>query len=198
MKIGIYGGTFSPVHNGHVRAALLFMEYVKLDKLMIMPAGIPPHKEMKCPVSAETRLEMCKAAYLSLSPIVEVSDYEIKKEGKSYTVLTVEHFEDEGELCILCGEDMICCLDSWYRAEELMKKAEFAVMARKDDGLSRVEAAAERLRREYGAKITVIKEPALEISSTGVREAIKSGLDVAEMVPPAVLDIINEKGLYRN
>ena len=198
MKIGIYGGTFSPVHNGHVRAAWLFMEHVKLDKLMIMPAGIPPHKEMECPVSADVRLEMCKAAFLPLSPIVEVSDYEISKEGKSYSILTVEHFENEGELCILCGEDMICSLDRWFRAEELMKKAEFAAMAREDDGLSRVEEAAERLRREYGARITVIKEPALEVSSTEVREAIKNGSDASNLVPCAVLNIINEKGLYRN
>ncbi len=199
MKIGIYGGTFSPVHNGHVRAAKLFMQYVKLDKLIIMPTGIPPHKEVTEPITSQMRYEMCKAAFLPLSPIVEVSDYEIKKEGKSYSILTVEHLSREGDaLCLLCGEDMICSLDSWYRADELMKKAEFATIAREEDGKERVLEAARKLEENFGARITVINEPALQISSTEVREAVAAGRDVSKLVPEAVLRIIKENGLYGN
>ncbi len=197
MKIGIYGGTFSPVHNGHIRAAKLFMQYSDLDKLIIMPAGIPPHKKISYPIAPEIRLEMCKAAFLPLSPIVEVSDYEIKKEGKSYTVLTAEHFLKLGELCILCGEDMICSLDTWYRADELMKMVSFAAIAREEDGFGRVKEAALRLKRDYGANIHLIREKALEVSSTEIRDAISGGEDVSSLVPECVLRIINENGLYR-
>lgn len=197
MKIGIYGGTFSPVHNGHVRAAKLFLQYISPDRLIIMPAGIPPHKQMDIPVSCGLRLEMCKAAFEEISERVEISDFEMNRKGKSYTVETVEHFSELGQVFVLCGEDMICSLDTWYRAGDLMQMAEFVAIAREEGGTRRVFEAAERLRREYGARITVIDERPLEISSTAVRNALKNGEDVSDLVPSRVIDIINENGLYR-
>lgn len=197
MKIGIYGGTFSPVHNGHVRAAKLFIEKAELDKLLIMPAGIPPHKTVSYPVDATLRFEMCKAAFEDISDVIEVSDFEINKSGKSYTVETVEHFCDQGDISVLCGEDMICSLDTWFRAVDLMKTCSFYALARENGGESRVAEAADRLIRDYGASVTVIYEQPLEISSTEIRDAVSKGKDVSGLVPAKVYEIINKYGLYR-
>lgn len=196
MKTGIYGGTFSPVHNGHVRAAELFLENLSLDRLVIMPAGIPPHKEVREQVDGFVRYEMCQAAFLPLSDKVEVSDFEIKKEGKSYTIDTVSHFEDD-ELWLLCGEDMLLCLDKWYRAEELMRRCSFAVLARTHGSGETIYRYAEKLRSEYGAQIEIIDGEPFEVSSTEIREKVRCGTDVSALVPTEVLKIINDRDLYR-
>lgn len=196
MKTGIYGGTFSPVHNGHVRAAELFLEKLSLDRLIIMPAGIPPHKEVTQKVDGAIRYEMCLAAFLPLSDKVEVSDFEIKKDGKSYTIDTARHFEGD-ELWILCGEDMLLSLDTWYRADELMRRCSFAALSRTLGENEKMRLHAEKLRDEYGAVIEIIDAEPFEVSSTEIREKVKSGEDISSLVPGGVLEIINDRNLYR-
>ena len=101
-KIGLYGGTFGPPHLGHVYAAKTFLREVAPDRLLIMPAGIPPHKEKAAGDTPELRLAMCRAAFGDL-PHTEISDYEIRKPGKSYTVETLEHLAAPGrEITMLC------------------------------------------------------------------------------------------------
>ncbi len=197
MKLGIYGGTFSPPHNGHVRAAKLFLENAQLDKLLIMPAGIPPHKTVKNPVDAQIRMEMCKAAFYGVSDKIEVSDFEVKKGGRSYTIETVEHYLNEGDIYIFCGEDMICSLDTWVRAEELMKLCSFYTLARDLYGKNEVLNAAKRLKKEYGARITVLNEEPLTVSSTEIRKAVFEKKDVSGLVPQKVCEIIEKYKLYR-
>lgn len=196
MKTGIYGGTFSPVHNGHVRAAELFLEKLSLDRLIIMPAGIPPHKEVTERVDGSIRYEMCRAAFLPLSDRVEVSDFEIKKEGKSYTIDTARHFEGD-ELWILCGEDMLLSLDTWYRADELMRRCSFAALSRMLGENEKMRLHAEKLRGEYGAVVEIIDGEPFEVSSTEIRERVKLGEDISSLVPAGVLKIINDRNLYR-
>ena len=106
MKLGIYGGTFSPVHTAHIRAAEAFLTQCELDKLLIIPAGIPPHKVVKGNITFEQRLQMCFLAFSDL-PKTEISDIELNRDGKSYTVMTVRELEGEHiELFLLCGTDM--------------------------------------------------------------------------------------------
>ena len=111
-RIGIYGGTFSPPHNGHLAAARAFMEQMWLDILYVIPAAIPPHKQMAEPVSAADRLEMCRRAFAGMEGVY-VSDMEIRRGGKSYTVDTLRELSgDDRRLFLLCGTDMVLTLDS--------------------------------------------------------------------------------------
>ena len=112
-RIGIYGGTFSPPHNGHLAAARAFMEQMWLDILYVIPAAIPPHKQMAEPVSAADRLEMCRRAFAGMEGVY-VSDMEIRRGGKSYTVDTLRELSgDDRRLFLLCGTDMVLTLDEW-------------------------------------------------------------------------------------
>lgn len=197
MNIGLYGGTFSPVHNGHVRAAKLFLEKYGFDKLIIMPAGIPPHKASPTDVKAKDRLEMCRLAFERISPVVEVSDFEINKAGKSYTVETVEYLMSQNHgVTVLCGEDMILCLDTWHRAAELMKMCRFAAMVRCDGSREKVIKKIEELKRDYGADIDLIDADPLEISSTEIRGAMEDGKLLSHLVPESVAEYIKKNRLY--
>lgn len=197
MKIGIYGGTFSPPHNGHLRAAKLFLDTYSFDKLIIMPAGIPPHKSAPTDITPDIRFEMCKRAFSSISEKVEVSRFEIDKKARSYTVETVEHFLGEGSITVLCGEDMILSLDTWFRAEELMKMCSFAAIIRHPGARERVADKIKELEKSYGASIDLIDVCALEVSSTQIRERISNNEDISELVPEEVLTVIKKYDLYR-
>ena len=121
MRIGIYGGTFSPPHNGHIAAAKAFMEQMWLDLLYIIPAALPPHKEMEVAVSAVDRLQMCRRAFSGMEG-VWVSDLEILRGGKSYTSDTLRELcGADRRLFLLCGTDMILTLDSWHEPEEIFR-----------------------------------------------------------------------------
>ena len=118
MRVGIYGGTFSPVHNGHVAAAKAFMEQMWLDILYVIPTGTSPHKEMDGEATGADRLEMCRLAFADVEGVI-VSDCEIRRSGKSYTVDTLrEFYAPEHRLFLLCGTDMMLTLDTWYQADE--------------------------------------------------------------------------------
>ena len=125
MKTGIFGGTFDPVHNGHVRAASEFLRQASLDRLYIIPDRIPPHKSIGAGDDPAMRLMMTRLAF-SASPEFSgravVSDMEVKSEGKSYTYLTLKRFVDMGfsGLYLYCGTDMLLTFDEWYRFEDIL------------------------------------------------------------------------------
>lgn len=200
MKIGIYGGTFSPVHLGHVRAARAFLDDVLPDLLIIMPAGNPPHKNEWGSVNAQDRFEMCKAAFEDISDRISVSDFEIKKSAKCYTYETVMYLKEkypDSDFTVLCGEDMILCLDEWFEAEQLMKQCSFKALARGNNN-KKLEEKIALLNEKYGADISLIAAEPIEISSTEIRNMIANGEDVSSFVPEKVLGIINKKHLYRS
>ena len=199
MRLGIYGGTFAPVHNAHVRAAESFGREFCLDKLMIIPAGIPPHKAVAEDDSPTRRFEMCRLAFSHI-PNVEISDMELRRSGKSYTVMTVRELCAEGvELYLMCGTDMMLTFDGWFCFEEIMKKCTLVCIRREDDADLGVELDRKigQYRERYGAKIEMLNVPALEMSSTDVRGAIREGRDVSGMIPEAVLSYIVEHNLYK-
>ena len=130
MRIALYGGSFNPPHLGHAEAAYTVYEELKPDKLLIIPDNIPPHKEMEegCP-SAEERLELCRLAFAEI-PGAEVSDIEVRREGRSYTADTVELLRaqyPEAELILVMGTDMLLCFEDWYRFEYLIRERRLAV-----------------------------------------------------------------------
>ena len=198
MKIGLYGGTFSPPHKAHVRAALLFSREAGLDLLYVMPSGKPPHKSEDTLLPAECRLEMARLAF---DGVGMVSDYEIKKEGRSYTVETLRYLREkhpDDELFMLVGEDMFFCLDRWREPLEIMELCTVVVMMRTLTELSIVEETAEKYRKKYGAKVQIIDEEPIDVSSSDVRDWLSRGETVRGLVPDAVCEYIENNGLYNN
>lgn len=198
MRIGIYGGTFSPVHKAHIRAAELFLSECKLDKLMIVPVGSPPHKKLDENDDPVHRLEMCRLAFSHI-PNAEVSDMEIVREGISYTVITVRELEgNDRELLLLCGTDMLLTFERWYCFEEIMQKCTL-VCIRREENENINKALTEKIgqyREMYNAKIIDLNVPAVEMSSTDVRNTLKSRENVTDMITDEVLEYIRKHGLY--
>ena len=198
MRVGIYGGTFSPIHNGHVAAAKAFMQQMWLDVLYVIPTGVTPHKPMQGDASATDRLQMCCLAFEGVEGVI-VSDMEIRREGKSYTVDTLlELSRPDDRLFFLCGTDMMLTLGQWYRADDIFRLCYPVYMRRETDASLDgviVEKIAE-YQEKYGRVVRKIVAPVMEISSTEIRQAIAQGTPWEDAVPNAVALYIKEKGLY--
>ncbi len=199
MRIGIYGGTFSPVHNGHVAAARAFMEQMWLDILYIIPTGITPHKAMDAGATAADRLAMCRLAFAGMEGVM-VSDLEMRREGKSYTVDTLRALTREGDrLFLLLGTDMLLSLDTWREPAEIFRLSYPTYIRREadptlDDVIIRRIAY---LNETYGKVVRRIVSPVIELSSDDIRAAVATGRPIDGMVPKAVEAYIAERGLYR-
>ncbi len=197
-RIGIYGGTFSPVHNGHVAAAKAFMEQMWLDVLFVIPAGIPPHKQVDQQVSAIDRYRMCELAFGDMEGVI-VSDLELRRDGKSYTVDTLRELTaPDTRLFLLMGTDMLLSLDEWREPEEIFRLS-YPVYIRREkdavlDGLI-VKKIAE-YQKNYGKVVRRIVADPIEVSSTDIRRALKEGQDISGLVPQKVADYILANKLY--
>lgn len=203
MKIGIYGGTFAPPHRGHLHAAREFVSQLSLDKLYIIPDRIPPHKAVGEGDDPAVRYEMARLGFASLDGYGEsvfVSDIELKREGKSYTLDTLKCFSGEGDLYLLCGTDMLMCFEKWYKFEEIFKLCTLVVCLREDASAEERKAVDAKIRgfeRDCSARIKLLSGDAFPVSSTQVRDMIKRGADAREFLEKDVYDYIKEKGLYR-
>ena len=190
MKIGLFGGTFNPVHNGHVNLVKNFKEELSLDKVLVIPTGVPPHKQAERLVSGEDRLSMCRLAFEGLA---EVSDVEIARGGRSYTVETLEELKKiykNGDLYFLVGSDMLLSFKRWYRWEDILSMCTLCATDR-DNEKTCMDADA-----EFFSKIIFCDFPKTVVSSSEVREKLVSGKDVSHLVPEEVEKYIREKGLY--
>ena len=200
MRVGIYGGTFSPVHNGHVAAAKAFMEQMWLDILYVIPTGVTPHKVMKGDASSRDRLEMCRLAFADVEGVI-VSDLEMKREGESYTVDTLrELYDPAGRLFFLMGTDMLLTLDQWRQPEEIFRLC-YPVYIRRETDAALDDRIVEKIaayHQRYGKMVPRIVAPAIELSSSRVRAAVAEGASIDGLVPPAVARYIEENHLYRN
>ncbi len=198
-KIGIYGGTFSPPHRGHVAAAESFADTIAFDKLIIMPDFLPPHKEFDGRVSAFDRLKMCELAFSHIKN-VEVSDMEIKRGGRSYTAVTLEALsEPDVELYFLCGTDMFLTLGEWYAPERIFKSATICYIRRESDSVNdlRIEATTEEYKTKFSAKILNIPGQIVQVSSSEIRDAIKNSQEITRLLPQRVYEYIVKKGFYK-
>lgn len=200
MRIGIYGGSFSPVHNGHVAAAKAFMEQMWLDILYIMPAGIPPHKQLKGDANAWQRLRMCELAFEGMDGVI-ISDLEIRREGKSYTVDTLRALASpEHRLFLMMGTDMLLTLDQWREPEQIFKLCYPVYMRREaSDPIldAKIVTKIAEYQEKYGKVVRRITGDVVPVSSTMIRETIDRGEDISDMVPDAVEKYIREQGLYK-
>lgn len=197
MRIGIYGGSFNPVHNGHIHLALSASEELNLDKIYLVPSGISPHRSSAEYAPPEDRLEMLKIA-CAVSEKLDVCDYEIKSDRKSYTIYTIEEFRrcfPDDELFLLIGSDMLMIFETWNRFEDILKEVTLAVVSRKNGDIEVLEEKAEKLRK-YG-KITVCRAEPLEISSTEIRKKIEKNEKFSCYLDKNVVQYITLKNLYR-
>ena len=205
MKIGIYGGTFNPPHLGHITAAKAVFELLGLDRLLLIPAGIPPHKAMpEGSASAEQRLEMTRLAgeQLDLGNRVQVLDLELKREGRSYTADTLAVLKEqypEDELWLLMGTDMFLTLQAWKDPGKILDLAGIAAFGRTEEDTEELfSVQREYLSRTYPqARIFTLTIPGVvDISSTELREKLAKG-EGSRFLAPAVYGYILRERLYR-
>ena len=203
MKIGVYGGTFNPPHLGHLAAAKTAIEVLGLDKLLLVPASVPPHKTLpQNTPEPEHRLAMVEkmADALLMPKVVEVSRLELEREGKSYTSQTLEAIHEQypdAELWLLMGTDMFLTLHKWHDPEEILKLAGICAFGRTEqDGEALFAPQREYLAKTYNARVTTITLPGLvDISSTRLRELLARG-EGQEYLHPSVYGYILMNRLY--
>ena len=201
MKIGIYGGTFNPIHRGHISAASAASAALGLDKMILIPDAVPPHKPLPAgSAGGEDRLEMVRLCTGELPVSAEVSDMELRREGASYTCDTLAALHRQypsDELFLLMGSDMFLSFATWSRPEEICQMATLAVFSRHEES----EAAAfarqrEKLEQAYRARVVFVPNPhVVEISSTALREALACG-GGREYLSEPVYGYILRRGLY--
>ena len=172
MRIAIYGGSFNPPHLGHMEAARTVAAELAPDKLLIIPDNIPPHKEVEpgCP-TAEERLELCRLAFRDV-PGAEVSDMEIRRQGKSYTAHTVQELRKqypEDELCLVVGSDMFLSFEEWYEFRYLLGECTLAVISREEDDLDALRAHRDHLAEAYSANVRLLSHAPLPMNSSEIR-----------------------------
>ena len=196
-RIGIYGGTFNPPHIGHIRAAEQAIETLELDRLLVIPDRIAPHKQIPSGTATpEQRLEMVRIA--ARHPKMEVSDIELKREGPSYSYITVEQIRaayPDAKLYLLMGTDMFLSFLSWKNPERILAHASLAVLYRGEKGeLERIDAQMETIRA-MGYEAVTVKNDVVNISSTQMRRLLAFRC-AGEFLPEGVLEYIRENRLY--
>ena len=197
-KYGIFGGSFNPIHYGHLMICEYIKEEMGLDKVIFIPTGNPPHKDLG--VSAEDRYEMVRLAIFP-NPDFEISDIETTRVKLSYTVDTIRELKKiykEEKLYFLIGLDSLFQLKTWKKIGDLSQEIEFVVALRPGYiDKEEINREIDFLRENFGTKINLIKTPLYEISSTDLRDRIHEGKSLRYLIPKKVLDYIEESGFYK-
>lgn len=197
MKIGIMGGTFNPIHHGH----LILSEYIRLeenlDKIIFIPTGNPPHKNSV--LDAKLRLEMVELAIKS-NPYFNASDIEVKRTNLTYTIDTIKELKEKypsAELFMIIGADTLLSLHNWKDCSKVLSQINFIVADRLGLRPSDIEKEIKRLSNKYFSNIFNIASPIIDISSTDIRNRIKENLSIKYLVPETIEDYILQNNLYR-
>lgn len=199
-RTGVYGGAFNPIHLGHVHILREFIARLSLDRALLIPTGVSPHKQARFLAPAWARAEMCRLAAEEVpEAAVEVSTMELDRPGKSFTSDTLAALKErypEDEFFLLMGEDMFLTVDGWHEAGKIIELANLCASPRSPDGLRRLrekQAALEAL----GARCFVEDIPFLDVSSTKVRELAEAGRSLQGLVPMAVARYMEENHIYK-
>ena len=220
MRIGIFGGTFDPIHIGHLRAALEVKQGFDLDQIFIIPAALPPHKKGHQVTNAADRIKMVELGVRDY-PGFSVSDVELQRSGPSYSIDTINHFktssDEDSEIFFISGLDAFLEIDTWKSYKELLQQTAFIVIARPISDCEDVSTRWKRLEEFIKSKISIdyaFSEPSasfihsgampiytfdvtsLDISSTRIRELVKSGQPITYLVPESVENYVKNRGLY--
>lgn len=197
-KYGIYGGSFDPIHIGHVSLADSAVKECGLDRLIFMPAYISPFKQDRKVTDGKDRCGMIESV-LGFNKAFRLSTYELQREEPSYTIETLRHWDSmlDGDLYFVLGFDSVIQLDMWYQGEDILRNYHLVTARRPHtDDLEGMQIV-EKFRSEYNADITVMDMPPVDASSTIIRKLVKEGKPVTGLVPPGVEEYIIEHKLYR-
>lgn len=197
-RIGLFGGTFDPVHNGHISMIQNAVTEFNLDKIIIIPTGHPYQKERVGQeiTSAEHRINMLRLATENLSFEVEISALETQSTRPSYTVETVDYFKKEypnAQLFWICGSDVLYGIDTWFKFDQLLKNISLIVITRGRDTIEEVQSRKAFLEKEYGASVYITEFHGPDISSTMIKKNLSAA---GEYVAPKVLEYIKNNNLY--
>ncbi|MEG0804366.1 MAG: nicotinate (nicotinamide) nucleotide adenylyltransferase, partial [Pygmaiobacter sp.] len=190
MKLLLFGGTFDPPHNGHIALLQHAIDAIRPDKIVVMPAGTPPHKAAS-ETPGSLRYAMC-AAFLPVSSRVHRSRFELLRGGKSYTLNTVEHLKKRyptAEIYLAIGSDMLLTFTEWHDYRTLLRRVVVVAQSRSDAETAAMAPAVEQLQRE-GGKILFLNCEVLALSSTDIREKVARGEDIVALVPPESARVI--------
>ena len=200
MRIGMFGGTFNPPHNGHVTMARAAVNQLGLDKLLIVPDCVPPHKPLPSGVTARQRYDMAALMAASVGRMAEASDIEVFREGTIYTVdtltiLTAQH--PETDFYYIIGADTLLDLPNWRNTKKVCTMCRFICVRRPGIDSCRMEETLERLHAECDANVEMVNAFGPDISSTEIRNRIRSGEPTDGLLPEAVRVYIDREKLYR-
>ncbi|WAC08190.1 MAG: nicotinate-nucleotide adenylyltransferase [Thermodesulfobacteriota bacterium] len=212
-RIGLFGGTFNPIHVGHLRAAEEIHEFFHLDKIIFIPARIPPHKTEKAIIAPDHRLNMVKLA-IQDNPRFEVSNFEIQRDSKSYSIITIEHFQKKlglnTSLFFLMGMDAFLEINTWKDFSQLFSLTNFIIMSRPGyhkkasadlfsiDGNKNFAYNPEGnyYTHSTGHKLFFQEITLLDFSSRAIRSRLKGKRSIRYLVPPVIENYIKKHGLY--
>jgi len=189
-RLGVFGGTFDPPHHGHLVVAVEALEQLDLQRLIFVPAAVPPHKAERVQATGPQRLAMMRAAVAG-DPSFEVSDLELQRGGTSYTVDTLRQLRErdpDAELVFLLGIDQFRTFESWREPEEIVRLARLAVF----------ERGGEQFVPDTRYPAVRLPITRLDLSSTQIRRRVAAGLEIRYHVPQRVQRVIEEQGLYRD
>lgn len=195
--IAVFGGTFNPIHCGHLQIINEVDKLGFIDKILIMPDNIPPHKKVGFLAENLHRVNMCKLAISEIKKAC-VDESELQRGGKSYTFDTLTNLKEKyvnDDLYLVCGGDMVLTLDTWYKANELFKLCTFIVFSRSTLNASDFDEKVCKLKA-LGAKIIVVDTDIMSVSSTEIREAVINGLSTEGLLPNEVRKYIIDNKVY--
>lgn len=200
-KIGIMGGTFDPIHNGHLMLGRQALREYSLDQIWFMPSGQPPHKKDHRVTDAEIRCKMVRLALMGYPDFV-FSDFEIKRPGNTYTAQTLAllHQEyPEHQFYFIVGADSLYEIERWYEPERIMSQTILLVAGREYEGAHRsLSNQIQYLESKYGAQIYLLHCREMDVSSEEIRSLVSEGRTVRSYVPEPVFTYLKEKHLYQN
>lgn len=199
MKTGVFGGTFNPVHKGHIMLAEYCMDSVGLDRIIMIPTAVPPHKISNNLASENDRLNMCKLACMGKENFF-VSDIEIKRQGKSYTYETLTQLKEiypDDHLYTIMGADMFLTLDRWKNPEIIFEKSSIITIPRDEENKHELENFYNKVLKAMGASSVILPNPVMSVSSTFIRENLDNFNLISDMLDKGVYDYIIKNNLYR-
>jgi len=199
MRLGIFGGSFDPIHYGHLLLAEQCREQCRLDEVWFMPARVPPHKQDRELSSGQARAEMLDFAVAGC-PHLQISRLELQREGPSFTVETLAELraeDDSRELFFLIGSDSLRDLPSWHKPREIAELATIVAVNRGDRPLPDNDSLTSMLGEELAQRIQLVTMPGIDLSATDIRRRVRDGKSIRFMTPRAVEAYIGEHGLYK-
>jgi nicotinate-nucleotide adenylyltransferase len=198
MKKGIFGGTFDPIHNGHLYIAHEALHTLGLDSIIFMPSGNPPHKTDKKKTDASIRYELVKMAIRNERRF-KLSPYEIEQMGLSYTYKTIEHFnslEPDTDWYFITGADCLIELDYWKNVDKILNSCTLVVFNRPGFTKEAILTQKNEVEKKYEKEIIFLDLNPFDISSTGIKHMVKEGRDASYLLPESVYNTVMELGIY--